>query len=146
MKMLHDAGMPAILKQRVQSLRPDTQHKWGSMTVDQMMWHVNVPLRECMGEYTAPQKPGGMMGNVLLWLVLRVPWGRSAPTRPDMVVKEHYDFEEQRTRCLSLIDRFATKDLSGTFPPSGNFGPMSGVKWSRLQAKHLDHHLRQFGA
>jgi hypothetical protein len=25
------------------------------------------------------------------------------------------------------------------------FGRLSGREWSRLQARHLDHHLKQFG-
>ena len=26
------------------------------------------------------------------------------------------------------------------------FGPLTSAEWDRLQWKHLDHHLRQFGA
>ena len=32
------------------------------------------------------------------------------------------------------------------WPEHAAFGSMSGRDWSRLMAKHFDHHLRQFSA
>jgi hypothetical protein len=51
----------------------------------------------------------------------------------------------ERDRCLKLIDAFAAKriDESG-WPIASTLGSMSGHDWSRLEAKHLDHHLKQF--
>ena len=39
----------------------------------------------------------------------------------------------------------STKSLDATWGRSSFMGPMTGRDWSRLQAKHLDHHLTQFG-
>lgn len=113
--------------------------------MDQMLWHVNVPLRESLGEYVAPPAKPPLPRALLRWLVLNVPWPRGARTRPDMVALEHHDFDTERTRCLALIDRFVAADPNTSFPTSGNFGSMTCAHWSRLHAKHLDHHLRQFG-
>lgn len=146
MAMVHDAGVAEALKTRVQSLRADTEHKWGRMTVDQMLWHVNLPLAEALGEYSTTRSVKGIPPGLLRWLVLTLPWGKGAPTRPDMVVKERHDFDKERARCLAMIDRFAALPMDGAWPPSANFGAMTGKHWSKLQAKHLDHHLRQFGA
>ena len=147
MALFHDPGQAAELKKRVQSLRADTKGKWGKMSVDQMLWHVNLPLAECLGDYTAPGPfVKGIPQGLLRWLVLNFPWGKSAPTRPDMLVKgERYDFAKEQRRCLEMIDRFASQPLDREWPRSANFGGMTGQHWSKLQWKHLNHHLKQFG-
>jgi hypothetical protein len=145
MSLLHHAGVRNTIKKRVESLRPDTQRKWGRMTVDQMLWHVNLPLRESLGEYsTAPNKVP-IPRRLLRWLALNVPWPKGARARPDMVAAAHHDFALEKLRCLDLIDRFAHRDMNAVWPPSASFGDMSGRHWSQLHAKHLAHHLKQFG-
>lgn len=115
------------------------------MTVDQMLWHVNVLMKESLGEYEAPPARTPIPPAILLWLTLNVPWPRGARTRPDLVAVAHHEFDQERVQCLQLLDRCAAKDLAGPWPSSGAWGEMSGRDWSRLHAKHLDHHLRQFG-
>lgn len=44
MPLLHDAAHREALRGRVGSLRPGSQRRWGKMTVDQMLWHVNETL------------------------------------------------------------------------------------------------------
>lgn len=145
-KKVHDSDVRVSLKQRVQSLRPDSPRQWGKMTVDQMLWHVNVPMKESLGEYSTPAVKAKIPLKMLRWLVLNAPWPRGAPTRPDLVAKTHYDFEQERSKCVELLDRFVARDINGKFPNSALLGEMSGTHWSRLHAKHVDHHLRQFGA
>jgi hypothetical protein len=36
--------------------------------------------------------------------------------------------------------------MDDPWPTSGILGGMTGREWSRLEAKHLDHHLKQFSA
>ena len=146
MPILHDVPTRDALKKRVQSLRPDAQRRWGQMTVDQMLWHVNAPMAECLGEYTAAPQPAPLPRKLLRWLVLNVPWPRGAKTRPDLVARERHDFEAEKARCLQLIDRITSRDIASSWAPSATFGEMGGRHWSQLHAKHLDHHLRQFGA
>jgi hypothetical protein len=144
--MLHDASIRNALKRRVQSLRPDSQRRWGRMTIDQMLWHVNAVMLECLGEYFPPPTKPPIPQKLLRWLTLNMPWPRGARTRPDLVATAHYDFETERARCVELIDRVAARGLGDTWPSSAGFGEMRGNHWSRLHAKHLDHHLKQFGA
>ena len=142
---LHDPVVRDELKRRIGSLRPDSARHWGRMTVDQMLWHVNIPLAECAGEYKTQPKPVPVPRRLLLWFTLNMPWPRGARTRPDLVATERHDFETERQRCLELIDRISAGNIDGQWPPSAGFGDMSGREWGRLHAKHLDHHLRQFG-
>jgi hypothetical protein len=145
MSHLHDPEVCSSIRNRLQSLRADTARQWGKMSVDQMLWHVNVSMREAVGDYTPELKPLPVPKALLRWLVLTMPWGRGARTRPDMYAVSSYDFDAQRAECLSLIDRIVARPLSGEWPDSASMGRMTGRHWSRLTAKHLDHHLRQFG-
>lgn len=145
MALIHHAGVRNTIKKRVQALRPDSQRKWGRMTVDQMLWHVNRPLAESLGEYTGPPAKAPIPRKLLRWLALNVPWPKGARTRPDLVAAKHHDFELEKLRCLDFIDRVASRDMNGVWPRSAGFGEMAGKHWSQLHAKHLDHHLKQFG-
>lgn len=46
---------------------------------------------------------------------------------------------------LRLLDEFGSRSIDAAWPDSAFLGPMKGHDWSRLQAKHVDHHLKQFG-
>ena len=49
--ILHDPPVRDALKQRAASLRADTPRRWGKMTVDQMLWHVNCGLENALGRF-----------------------------------------------------------------------------------------------
>jgi hypothetical protein len=145
MTNLHGPGVRETVKRRILALRPDSQRKWGRMTVDQMLWHVNVSLAESVGEYSPAPMRVPMPRKLLRWLLLNVPWPKGSRTRPDMVAAERHDFETERARCLRLVDRVCDRDLAAKWPNSASLGEMTGKHWSRLEAKHLEHHLTQFG-
>lgn len=145
MTLLHDPGVRASIEKRVRLLQPETKPKWGRMTVDQMLWHVNVSMAECIGEYSPPPMRVPMPRKLLRWLILNVPWPKGSRTRPDMVAAQRYDFETERARCLRLLEGICSRELSARWPESASMGEMSGKNWSRLEAKHLEHHLKQFG-
>ena len=144
--LLHDPEVATSIRSRIQSLRADSQRQWGKMSIDQMLWHVNVSMREAVGEYTPQLKPLPVPKALFRWAVINMPWGRGARTRPDMYATSTHDFGAQKAECLSLIDRIVARPLAAEWPASASMGPMTGKHWSQLTAKHLDHHLRQFGA
>lgn len=144
-KPLHDPGVYASTRKRVEALRVDSTPRWGRMSIDQMLWHVNVSMREAVGDYTAQIKPLPLPKAFLRWAVINIPWGRGAQTRSDMYAVSTHDFNVQKAECLALIDRVVARPLSAEWPISASMGRMTGRHWSRLTAKHLDHHLRQFG-
>ena len=144
--LLHDPHVHASIRKRVESLRADSRRQWGRMSIDQMLWHVNVSMREAIGEYTPQVKSPPVPKAILRWAIINIPWGRGAPTRPDMYAVSTHDFNAQKAECLTLIDRIVARPLTDEWPNSASMGRMRGKHWSQLTAKHLDHHLRQFGA
>jgi hypothetical protein len=115
------------------------------MSVDQALWHLNQGLALALGQIDQPPQKIPLPRPIMKLLVLTVPWPKGAPTVPALEAKQRYDFEAERTRCLGLLKTFAKKGLADEWPVSPIFGEVSGKFTSRLQAKHLDHHLRQFG-
>ncbi|MEX2152249.1 MAG: DUF1569 domain-containing protein [Gemmatimonadaceae bacterium] len=145
-KLLHDPDVYASIRKRIESLRPDTGRRWGKMSIDQMLWHVNVSMREAVGEYKAQIKPIPIPKPLLRWAVINIPWGRGARTREDMYAVSTHDFNAQKAECLALVDRIYGQSVAPPWPDSASMGRMTGKHWSKLTAKHLDHHLRQFGS
>jgi hypothetical protein len=145
MKMLHDPVYRAGFEKRLAALRPDSPRKWGTMSVDQMLWHVNTMLQLHLGEIPAPRERTPLPRRVMKFLVLNLPWPRGSSTLPNLMAKQHYDFADKHQRCLRPIEKFTRKRLDEEWPENPVFGKISGTDVSRLQAKHLDHHLKQFG-
>ncbi len=143
MRILHDDGARAEIIERMQSLRPDSRRRWGRMTVDQMLWHVNQGLLASLGQLQT--EPARMPFPALARpLALRLPWPRGARTAPEWRALSEHDFERERKRYLLLVGDFTRRSLGESFGLHPLFGSMTGRDWSRMHYKHADHHLRQF--
>ena len=145
MAILHDPAVRGSIETRLRKLTPDTAPRWGRMSSDQMLWHVNQALAVAVGELTLPPEKPPLPRAVIKFMVLRLPWMKNGPTSPAFVAKGKHDFEAERSRCLRLIDMLVRRPIDEPWPAHQFFGPMSGREVSTLHAKHLDHHLRQFG-
>ena len=145
---LHDPAVREAIRARVAAVRPDAARRWGKMTVDQMLWHCSQGMGQALGTVpSVPFKAVPLPRGLLMFAVFNLPWPKGAPTAPELVAASHYDFEAERARCLAAIDQIAAKSIDSTdWGISPPFGALTGAQWSRLIAKHLDHHLRQFSA
>jgi hypothetical protein len=144
--LLHDPAVRQGIRTRIQALSPTSTRKWGKMTIDQMLWHVNQALAQALGHIGSEPVKMPVPAVVLRFMVLSVPWPKGSPTAPELVADaERRQFDVERMRCLELIETFAAKSIDEPWPVSGTLGRMTGRQWSRLEAKHLDHHLKQFG-
>jgi hypothetical protein len=145
--LLHDPAIRNAIRARLEALRPDAPRKFGKMRIDQMLWHANQALAQSLGQVPSRSVKTPVPKPVLKFFVLNLPWPTGAPTAPEFVADaQRCEFDKERARCLELIDAFATKSLDDTWPLASTLGKMSGRDWSRLEAKHLDHHLKQFNA
>jgi hypothetical protein len=148
MKRIHDASVRDEIKRRLMTLTPSAERRWGKMTPDQMLWHCAEPIEVALGKkpygemMPKPPLPSGMVR----WLLLHMPWPKGKlPTAPSFVARSAYDFEAQRARLLGLIDELAARDEAGMAQRHPIFQENTIHYQSQLQAKHLCHHLDQFG-
>jgi hypothetical protein len=144
--LLHDAQCKTETLRRLKSLRPDAQRRWGKMSVAQMLWHVNEAMEGALGRIQADPMKVPLPRPVLKFMVLNLPWGKGAPTVKRWVPQhDSYDFSSEHARCCRLVEELTSKPLEDVWPDSPTLGRMRGRDVSRLQAKHLNHHLTQFG-
>ena len=147
MKLLHDAKVRDDFIARVQRLTPNATPRWGKMSVDQMLWHCNRMLANTTGEFQPPDMDIPIPRWLAKWIVMVMPFPKGRfQTQPAYLATGHYAFDEERAKCLRLIREISARDIdSKSWGRSAPFGDMTGREWSRLNAKHLEHHLRQFG-
>lgn len=147
MRMLHDPSVRREIESRLAALRPDSPRQWGSMTPDQMLWHLNQFLEFALGEgtYQRAKLPPIPM-PIMRFMLIHLPWPKGSPTHPSARAQATHDFEAERARCRALIDRFVSRPIDGPWPEDAAWGKVTGKFASKLQAKHFDHHLRQFNA
>ncbi|MBU3676288.1 MAG: DUF1569 domain-containing protein [Chitinophagaceae bacterium] len=137
--------------ERIQRLNNNTQAQWGKMNVAQMLAHCNVTYR-MIYEPGFLQKPGFLKGLLFKWfikpyVVSEKPYKQSVQTAPQFIVVDEKNFNEERQKLLSYMQRVQQEgEIAFEGRESHSFGPLTAKEWNTLFAKHLDHHLRQFGA
>lgn len=150
MESLFDSTRVEELEERLLRLMPDSQRLWGKMNPAQTLAHCCLGLEMAAGKIRPPRAIiGRILGPVVKPVALRVgePFRRNSPTSKELLIVDERDFEAERKRLSGLISRFAVVGLSGcTSHPHAFFGSLTPDEWGVLMYKHLDHHLRQFGA
>jgi hypothetical protein len=148
MNSLFNPGDRDALARRLAELEPDAPRRWGRMDPAQMLRHCAIALGDALGDRPVKQ---AFLGRLVTPLIRGQvfgdkPFRRGAPTDPLYVVRDPRDFEAERSRLATLIDRVVQRGAvrtDGMVHPF--FGRLSGDQWGRLIYKHFDHHLRQFG-
>ncbi|KMQ70949.1 DUF1569 domain-containing protein [Chryseobacterium koreense] len=135
---------------RINKLTPESQRKWGKMTVDQMLAHCNVTY-EMVYEPQKHRAPGGIAKFILKSFVKPKVVGeksypQNSPTAPQFIIKENKDFDSEKKRLIGFIQK--TQQLGREAfdgKESFSFGRLKAQEWNNMFAKHLNHHLSQFG-
>lgn len=73
------------------------------------------------------------------------PWRKNLPTAPQLKVTETKNFETEKTQLVQLVDAFYDLKDREIWNPHPMFGKFTMEQWGKMEYKHLDHHLRQFG-
>lgn len=134
---------------RIDKLQPAAQRQWGKMDVAQMMAHCCGALDMACGQVNPPRM---MIGRLIGPLVKSIytsekPFSQGNPTAPTLIVSDQRDFQREHEQLKLKIRRFCEGgEAQCTRHPHPFFGSLSPQAWSRGMYKHLDHHLRQFGA
>lgn len=145
MPLLHDPSVHSSLLNRLNGLRADSRGQWGKMSVDQMLRHVNEALESVLGRVQPVKVNTPLPKAVLRFMVLNAPWPKGAPTNPRFLATDTHDFNTELTRCRRLIAEVVARPIDQIGANHPVLGRLTGRAHSRLHAKHLDHHLRQFG-
>lgn len=149
MTTLYEKTVSDALIRRLEGLRADAPARWGKMDAGQMCAHCAASMAVAVGDVVMKQ---ALIGKILggffkkTWLGDR-PIARNAPTDPTFVFNDRRDFETERAKLRTLVERFVAAGPAGAAKgPNSFFGKLTPQEWSRLMYRHLDHHLTQFGA
>jgi uncharacterized protein DUF1569 len=151
MTNLFDRATAERLKNRLQVVRVDSPREWGVMNAAQTVAHCSAAMEMALGD-TLPKRVfiGRILGTLVKSLALgnETPLRRNSPTAPELrVAPDGRDLNADRQRLCSLIDRFSSGGAAAcTTHPHPFFGRLTPEQWAELMYKHVDHHLRQFGA
>ncbi len=149
MKNIFDSQTVENLIKRINHLSPESNRKWGKMTVDQMLAHCNVSYEMIYDDIH--QKPNFLMKILLKAfvknkVVSEKPFPKNGKTAPQFIIKESKDFEKEKQRLIHYLKK--TQKLGGEYfdgRDSHSFGALTKTEWNNMLYKHLDHHLTQFG-
>ena len=131
---------------RARSLTPKSMPVAGTLTAPRMLCPIADQLAVALGDITGTRQDTWVMRTFAKWFVLYVPipipFGKVS-TVPEMLTTQPSDWETDFVRFENLVNRCAGTDRGA---PHAVFGRLSHREWGILAAKHIDHHLRQFGA
>ena len=134
---------------RIQKIQDTTNPQWGKMNAAQMIAHCCVTY-ELVYENINP-KPGLFMQlplttNVKKQVTGTAPYKKNLKTSPAFLKTGEYNLAAEKTRLINYLRR--TQELGESYfdgKESHSFGKLNSNEWNNMFAKHLDHHLTQFG-
>ncbi len=149
MQNLFEASSSKEVRNRIAALSPKSERQWGSMSVAQMLAHCSAWMEMAAGMTSQKQSLlGRLFGKLAKRSVLGTePIRRNMPTDKSLLISDERDFATEQRRLLDRVEQFADggPELCTTHPHSF-FGIMTPVEWATMGYRHLDHHLKQFGA
>lgn len=148
MESLFDTNENKLIIERIEMLLPDSKAVWGKMTVSQMLAHSQVPLHVATGKLKLKRNLIGILFGKMAKnsLMKPKPFSKNLPTAPEFIVKKDKIFDTEKAKLIELLSSFLKAGPSSiTKEPHPFFGVMTAHEWDKLQWKHIDHHLRQFG-
>jgi hypothetical protein len=133
---------------RLQKIKADTKPLWGKMNAAQMMAHCQAPMEVYLGNLKLKQSlVGFLFGRIAKKkLFSEKPWSRGMPTAKEFMVTDDRDFEQEKIKLIELVKCVSGEGDKGELNVHPFFGKMTKLEWGVLGYKHLDHHLKQFGA
>jgi hypothetical protein len=135
--------------ERINKLNINSTPVWGKMNVAQMLAHCNITYEMV---YSNKHKPAKGLGKLLLKLFVKntvvneQPYKKNSRTGPQFIITDEKNFDEEKTNLVNYISK--TQKLGEAHfngKESLSFGALSVAEWNNLFAKHVDHHLQQFG-
>ena len=147
MKSIWDAEARRALDARIGGLAWDRRAEWGKFTAPKMVCHLADSLRMAMGDLTVAPKRLPIRYAPLKQLIVYVaPFPKGAPTAPELLAREPRDWATDVADVQALLVRAGASTRTDGWPDHPAFGRLSRRAWGVLIYRHMDHHLKQFGA
>ena len=141
-----------ILLQRLQNLTLQSEAKFGILTPQHMVEHLIITVKLSSGRIPIPSfEPNEKQlarKQALLFTDMPFPQGIEAPGLPDTLLELRYpDLETAKAELVKSYDAYHLlfQENPTLQTPHPGFGLLNYEEWELFHAKHIDHHLGQFG-
>lgn len=132
--------------ERLHHLTPDQRPRWGRMDAGRMLAHLTDACKMATGDLAVAPRNGPLRYWPLRDLVIYyLPWPKGAPTAPELIRRSVDDWEHGLHEFDRAADRVVQKATVGPLAEHPAFGRLNRQTWGVLIARHIDHHLKQFG-
>lgn len=133
---------------RLASIAPDANPRWGTMTPPDMIMHLLGAVKYSMGRLPLQT---GKRQPLIEWIVRPLLLGGWLPM-PRNVSVERQGFQTftapgDLETLHAVLEEYLGLVQTGEMAPPRHpvFGPLSVDDWARLHFIHFEHHLKQFG-
>ena len=135
---------------RVLRITPANARQWGTMTLAQMLHHLNLACGGSLGLYNIPDESYLVSRTVFRWILVdwypEQPVGLRLPKGFKIPHGATFDFDFEKEQLLKILDAAWHARSTADWQPHPMFGPMTVKEWGKLLQIHIDYHLRQFAA
>jgi hypothetical protein len=135
------------LSDRVGAVAWDRRAEWGKFSAPKMVCHLADSLKMAMGDLKVVRKRLPIRYPPLKQFIIYVaPFPKSASTAPELLVRAPREWANDIADVQDLLARAGSARTTEAWPEHPLFGKLSKRAWGVLIYRHMDHHLRQFGA
>jgi uncharacterized protein DUF1569 len=145
--IFNEADRNEIL-QRIEKLTPESKPLWGTMNVAQMFAHCASAAKMPTGEIATKRVgfPINILGKLIKSKVLAEgPFRKNSPTAAELKITDPKEFDIEKTNFIRAVKKLSTENAVEKNAVHPFFGSMTPEEWGRINYKHADHHLSQFG-
>ena len=137
-------------RKRVLRVTPAKPRQWGTMSVSQMLHHLNLACGGSLGFYTLPDESYFVSRTVFRWILVdcfpEQPVGLRLPKGFKIPHDAEFDFDFEKQQLLKIVDAAWQARSPDDWGPHPMFGKMTLAEWGKLLQIHIDYHLKQFAA
>ena len=137
-------------RSRVLRITSANPRQWGTMSVSQMMHHLNLACGSALGFYKLPDESYFTARTLFRWTLLdwfpEQPVGLRRPKGFRIPGDAKFDFDFEKQQLLKIVDAAWRARSPADWGPHCMFGKMTPSEWGKLLQIHIDYHLRQFAA
>ena len=148
MKTMWDAACQREIRDRIERLSPEKTAAWGKMSSPQMVCHLAESLKMALGDLPVARKLVPIRYPPLKQLIVYIaPFPKNVATAPELLARPPRAWSADVADLQALVNRFVARgSQAAAWPEHPAFGRLSHRAWGVLVYRHMDHHLRQFGA
>jgi hypothetical protein len=137
-------------RNRVLQTTAANPRQWGTMSVAQMLHHLNLACGSSLSFYALPDESYLVSRTVFRWILVdwfsEQPVGLRLPEDFKIPHTAQFDLDFERQQLLKILNAAWRARSAADWGPHPMFGKMTVKEWGKLLQIHINYHLRQFAA